>query len=167
MLLREMPTDIRRMLQERIENMTFVEAAKVADFYFDSDGRPKHTSQTTTVNHVSKSFSKMSLNEQFEASEDESSDANAVGFGKKRFDKRPNGRNQQSRNPPFAQQARSTPVPQQSQAPQASQPKSRGPPAARQLCRYHQQFGDDAQTCKQGCPRFPKVPSNGKAGRQA
>ena len=167
MLLREMPPDIRRMLQERIENMTFVEAAKTADFYFDSDGRPKHTSQTTTVNHVSKSFGKMSLNDHFDASEDESSDANAVGFGKKRFDKRQNGRNQQGRNTSFSQQARSNPVTQQAQAPQASHPKIRGPPAAKQLCRYHQQFGDDAQTCKQGCPRFPKVPSNGKAGRQA
>ena len=39
MLLREMPVDVRRMLQERIEGMTFKEAAKVADSYFDAEGR--------------------------------------------------------------------------------------------------------------------------------
>ena len=166
-LLRKMPTDIRRMLQERVEELSFKEAAKIADHYFDADGRPKHISKTPTVSHVSKSLSKMQLQDPVDTSEDENPETNAVGFRKKRFEKRSGGQNQQNRNFPNPQSSRNNTPAQTSQAPQ--QFRNRGAPAAKpgQLCRYHQQFGDDAQTCKQGCPRFPKIPSNGKAGRQA
>ena len=169
MLLRKMPTDIRRMLQERIETLSFKDAAKIADNYFDADGRPKHGSQTPSVNHVTKSMAKMTFQDHPDASDDENADTNAVGFNKKRFEKRPNGRGQQNRFSSSQNQTRNAPAPQQSQGFQAPNPRNRGAPAPKQnqLCRYHQQFGDDAQTCKQGCPKFPKIPSNGKAGRQA
>ena len=163
-LLRKMPTDIRRMLQERVEELSFKEAAKIADHYFDADGRPKHVSKAPTVNHVSRSLSKIQLQDPIDTSEDENPETNAVGFNKKRFEKRSGGQNRNFSNP---QNSRNNASAQQAQAPQQSQ--NRGAPAAKpgQLCRYHRQFGDDAQTCKQGCPRFPKIPSNGKAGRQA
>ena len=52
MLVREMPTDIQRMLQERIGTLSFKDAAKVADSYFDQDGKPLHNNKTTNVNAI-------------------------------------------------------------------------------------------------------------------
>ena len=70
MLLREMPADIRRMLQERIENLTVKEAAKIADSYFDADGKPKHITSTDTISAVTTQFHDVEIDE---------SDVNAVG----------------------------------------------------------------------------------------
>ena len=162
MLLREMPTDVRRMMQERVEKLSFKDAAKVADNYFDSEGRPKHGNQNPTVSHVSRSTPKPSFPESAETTDEEDTDVNSAGYRKKRFDRRPNNRTQQSRN--IAPQ-------QQAQGKQTQQPQnrdSRTPPSQKQnqLCRYHNLYGDEAQTCRKGCPKFPKVLSNGKAGRQ-
>ena len=53
MLLREMPIDVRRMLQERIQTLSFKDAAKIADNYFDADGKPKHSPNPASINEVS------------------------------------------------------------------------------------------------------------------
>ena len=161
MLLREMPVDVRRMLQERIEGWSFKDAAKVADDYFDAEGRPKHSNPTPSVNQVSKSFSKMSTQDPIHDTDDEDAEVSAVNFRKKRPEKHSSGRNQQSRIPPSTQQ-RSTNLP-------AKNREARAPPPPKQnrLCKYHELWGDEAQTCKMGCPKFPKLPSNYKAGRQA
>ena len=162
MLLREMPTDVRRMLQERIETCSFKEAAKIADNYFDADGRPKHGTQNATVNQVSRTLSKTSILDSNHSTDDEEPDTNAVGYRKKRFKKRPAGRSQQSRS--FA----TPPQPQNTPNPQPRSGDNRNfPPKQNNLCRYHELHGDSARTCKMGCPRFPKMTSNGKAGRQA
>ena len=163
MLLREMPVDIRRMLQERIEGLSFKKAADVADHYFDAEGRPKHTQPTPTVSHVTKSFSKMSVPDPIDTSDEEEQDVNAVAFKKKHLNKRPSGHGRQQRNHSSAQQTQSAP------GPQTQSREGRAPPAPKQnkLCQFHQLYGDEARTCKRGCPRFPSVPSNGKAGRQA
>ena len=44
--------EIRRMLQERIETLSFKDAAKIADSYFDAEGRPRH-STPPSVNEMS------------------------------------------------------------------------------------------------------------------
>ena len=176
MLLREMPTDVRRMLQERIEALSFTDAAKVADHYFEADGRPKHTGPTPTVNQVTRTLSKTSIQSPTDTTDDEDQDVNAVGFRKKRFEKRPTARPQQGRNsapPPQArnpapsQQARNPAPPQPAQGPTGPSYRNRPTVKPNRLCHWHETWGDNAHTCKQGCPRFPKVPSNYKAGRQA
>ena len=165
MLLREIPADVRRMLQERIEGLSFKDTAKIADNYFDSEGRPKHTTQNPSVNQVTRAVNEVSISHSYDTTDDEDPEVSAVSFRKKRPEKRPTFSAQKNRNP-------SQPAPQPQSRGTSSQQlrngQSHGPPTSRQakLCRYHELFGDEAKTCKQGCPRFPKIPSNGKAGRQ-
>ena len=168
MLLREMPTDVRRMLQERIETTSFRDAAKIADSYFDSEGRPRHTqSSSGSVNEVADAFENVAI------ADDE--DVNAVG---RRFPQR-NGhqnrfRNQQRRKfeTPAAASAPNPRSGTPSSAPDRGKPPSgrrenKGAPTVQKLCKYHIQFGDGARTCERGCDKFASVSSNGKAGRQA
>ena len=73
MFVREMPTEIRRMLLERIETLSFKEAGKIADSYFDAKGRPRHIHQSASnANAVSASFESLSIDDD---------DVNAVGRG--------------------------------------------------------------------------------------
>ena len=158
MLVREMPTDIRRMLQERIEGLSFKEAGKLFDSYFDAEGRPKNVTSSTNTNEISAPLENLNI---------EDDDVNAVG---RKFPPRNRFRNQQ-RQKPFANPA---PNPRSgtsnSASDQGKQPfrrENKGPPTVQKLCRYHVQFGDAAKTCEKGCDKFNNVPSNGKAGRQA
>ena len=168
MLLREMPTDIRRMLQERVDTSTFKETAAIADSYFDSEGRPRHIqSSSSTVNEVDNSLDNLTI------SNDD--DVNAVG---RRFPPR----QQSSSNRPRFQQRRKaesaapSPAPNPRSGPTNSandrgppngRRENRGPPTVQRLCKYHIQFGDAARTCEKGCDKYASTPSNGKAGRQA
>ena len=45
MLIREMPTDIQQMLQEKIDVLSVKDAASAADVYFDQDGTPLHVNK--------------------------------------------------------------------------------------------------------------------------
>ena len=165
MLLREMPVDVRRMLQERFEGMSITEAAKVADSYFDSEGRPRHTAQASnSINAIPPSFENLSI--------DDGDDINAVN---RKPPQRNRFRNQrpkpESSAAPSRNNSRSgTP----SGAPDRAKPNGagqrreyKGPSTVKKLCKYHIQFGDGARTCERGCDRFQDVPSNGTAGRQA
>ena len=163
MLIREMPVDVRRMLQERFETMSLVEAAKVADSYFDSEGRPRHSNQSANnVNAIPAAFENLNL--------DEDEDINAVG---RKQPQRSRFRNQRKNEPsPVA----AAPNPRngasnssdRGKPPQTGQRREyKGPPTVQRLCKYHVQFGDNARTCERGCDKFGSVPSNGKAGRQA
>ena len=170
MLVREMPTDVRRMLQERIETTSFKDAAKIADSYFDAEGRPRHTqSSSGAVNEVTDAFDNVAINDD---------EVNAVG---RKFQQRQPGpssgrfRNQQRRKaePSAATSAPNsrsgTPAGAQDRGkpPQGGRREYKGPPTLQKLCKYHIQFGDGARTCERGCDKFASVPSNGKAGRQA
>ena len=163
MLVREMPVDVRRMLQERFETMSLTEAAKVADAYFDAEGRPRHATQSSNgVNAIPASFESLSL--------DDDDDINAVS---RKPPQRNRFRSQRPRAEPSAasssHNARSgTPSGNPAKPPQTGQRReNKGQPTLQKLCKYHVQFGDSARTCERGCDKFTNVPSNGKAGRQA
>ena len=152
MLLREMPTEIRRMLQERIEGLEFQKAAEIADSYFDQDGRPRFTNNQTSVNEVAEP-------EHHSTPTDDDS-INAV----KRF---PQNRQFGQPSKPWGR-----PPPQRgapSKPPERtnnSQPKSSIKPSG--LCRFHEKYQDDAFSCEYGCKRFHERRSwgNAKAGRK-
>ena len=173
MLLREIPTNVRRMLQERIEGLNFKEAADIADHYFDSDGRPKHSSQTSSINEVTESFGNLSVPGLI-TTDDEATDMNAVNSRPKRFTKRRSGppsRNTGQSRPPASSGNNNQPQ-NPHDGPKNSfhgqKRDNKGPSSTKpHLCKYHQLYGDEARTCQQGCTKFPKVPSNDKAGRQA
>ena len=146
MLLREMPVDIRRMLQERIEDCTFDEAAKAADAYFDKEGRPRHNAQTS-VNEIA--------NPEFSTPFSDDDAINAV----RRF---PNSRAPaQNRNrsfPPKGGNATGNP-------PNPSHSSSIG---SNGLCWFHTKFGERAKKCEVACKQYDekRFAGNAKAGRK-
>ena len=164
MLVREMPTEVRRMLQERIDTMSLKEAAKIADSYFDSEGRPRHIHQSTSnANAVSASLECLSI---------EDDEVNAVGRGppqRNRFRNRQQQKPEPSKASSAPNSRSGTPAgnSDRGKPPPSGRRENRGTPTVQKLCRYHIQFGDGARTCERGCDKFNSIPSNGKAGRQA
>ena len=155
MLVREMPVEIRRMLQERIEGLSFVDAAKTADAYFDKEGRPRHNT-APSVSAVHKQEGTYTV-----AFEEDTEGVNAIG---KRFQKPRSGGN---RN---VSQHASSETPQQragwnSHKAKFSKPKNL---ETKTICSYHANYGDQARKCEVGCYRFDenRFPGNEKAGRK-
>ena len=160
MLLREMPTDVRRMLQERIETLSFKEAAEIADSYFDSEGRPRHAA--TSISHVSAPFEDVSTNDE----------PDAISAIPRRFPQRKNA------NPPRNPQGEAR-QPQQKGWParKANNNTNSKPAGSREanpkfpmktICSFHFKYGDNARNCEVGCARFDekRFPGNGQAGHK-
>ena len=149
MLMRELPVEVRRMLQERIEDSTFTEAAELADSYFDREGKPRHSSATLNA-----------VYQPPEVTNDESDDINAIN---NRF--RPQ-RNQNSRDSSFRSGGQQPKSRNNNNAGQGNTAKS--PSSNNDLCYYHNKFGDKARKCEEACPRFDatRFPGNGKAGHK-
>ena len=179
MLLREIPVETRRMLQERIEGLSFQETAKVADAYFDSEGRARF--QTTAVNHIREP--------EQEPEPTEYDDVNAIN---QRFKRKPNSgptkpytwQNQRQPTPKgwhaqTALKSSSTPRGWHAQTAFKSSSTPRGwhaqtanhtkPPPALingDTCYYHDKYEDKAVKCEVGCKFFDanRFPGNGRAG---
>ena len=148
MMLREMPAEIRRMMQERIEGLEFKAAAEIADAYFDKEGRPRFTNNQASVNEVS--------DPEHAAPFPDDDGINAV----RRFPQsRPNGSNQAPRGSSF-QRPNSRPAEKPNVA------KSNIKPSG--LCYFHETYHDKAIKCEVGCKRFDekRFTGNAKAGRR-
>ena len=152
MLLREMPTKIRRMLQERLEGLEFKAAAEIADAYFEQDGRPRFSNSQASVNEIAEP------EQPSQPPDDES--INAV--------RRP----QQNRQ--HVQQPANRGKPQFHRGWPPRQPERAYPTQTRNnikpsgLCRFHEKYKDEAFSCEAGCKRFHERSSwgNAKAGRK-
>ena len=154
MLIRELPTDVQRMLQERIDNLSLQEAANFADAYFDQDGKLRQTNRTASVNAIQEEpeNSTSSFND----------DADGINAVNRRFQ---NQRNSNSNNHQrgggrgrFQNRGNSSATPQ---------PKPAAKPTDPSLCYYHNEYGSKAKKCDVGCSRFDekRFPGNGKAGK--
>ena len=155
MLLREMPVEIRRMLQERIEGLSFVDAAKIADAYFDKEGRPRHNT-APSVSAVHEQECTYSA-----AFEDDTDEVNAVGRRPQK--PRPSGnRNASQPAPSETPQQKSGWSGQKTKLPKAKKLETKT------ICSYHTNYGDQARRCEVGCYRFDenRFPGNEKAGRK-
>ena len=152
MLMRELPHEIRRMLQERAEKLTFEELAGLADSYFDRDGKPRDCNPS--------SISSVMDTPSDQASDAEHDDINAIN---NRFRQRQsfNKRNRQSTSQPSHPRL-------DSRSTGRSLPDKNSDPSNSNLCYFHDKFGDKARNCQEACPRFDahRFPGNGKAGRK-
>ena len=169
MLLREMPMEIRRMLQERIETLSFKDAAKIADSYFDAEGRPRH-STPPSVNEVTSTnrwdaFNTPAFTEPFS---DDDQAINAIG---RRFSQRPQPRKAQGGGRP--QQHVKTGQTLKTEAFQTAPKAVKANPnypvkKSVNLCQAHFRFGDKARYCEVSCSRFDeqRFPGNGQAGQK-
>ena len=153
MLIRELPTDVQRMLQERIENLSLVDAAKFADAYFDQDGKPRQPSKTSQINAV-----QAPCDESTAAQPDDTDDINAIN---RRFQRNGGQSNQRG--------GRNRPQKPQPPTNQSGPPRGKPIPANDpSLCYYHNFYGDKAKKCDVGCSRFDekRFAGNAKAGQR-
>ena len=157
MLLREMPTDVQRMLQERFEGLSLRDAAKAADAYFDQEGKLRQK-QPTNVNAVQEASSDFTS-----PFTDDSEDVNAINRrfqnqkfrGNNNFQRGGRGRPQRGgSNHAYATQT-------------GAQQKPFSKPVDPALCFYHNEFGDKAKKCEVGCKRFDekRFAGNDRAGK--
>ena len=150
-LLKSIPPRIREILGKAVETKTAKEVAKLADDYFDNQGRPLEKS-ATTISHVDKQQQPTAATTSSSftpAFDDDDTDINYVkkpSFkGRQRSQSRPrfsnNGR--QSSSASSASTTSSTAAASSSR----QQQKNNG------LCRFHRLFGDNATKCISDCPR--------------
>ena len=158
MVLREIPTEIRRTIHDKVKDLNGAEMVKVADSYFDRNGKPIHKPTPASVNAVNDVPGLVDT-------EDEE-DVNAVG---RRFPRNRKFRPQrQAPNKPAPQSAPNNSKPNFTPASSERRTHS-GKPTVKpaNLCKWHFQYGKDAYTCEAGCDKFQGSKSgNGKAGRQ-
>ena len=154
MLIRELPTDIQRMLQEKIEGLSLQDAAKTADAYFDQDGKPKHINKMSSVNATTNSDFTSPFS-------DDGDEINAVN---RRFPNQRSNNNFRGGNRGRPQRGGSYRPMGNKQAP-TPKPKPNNDPT---LCFYHNEYGNYAKKCEVGCSRFDekRFPGNAKAGQK-
>ena len=168
MVLRELPTDIRRTIHDKVKDADGAETVKLADQYFDRNGKPIHRAPSSQVNAVNDVPDLVDT--------DGEDDVNAVN---RRFQRNRRGRPQQGRSQQGSQQGQKPQFtkPQQSRPPNASftpafteKRTHKGKPTVKSanLCKWHAQFGKDAYTCEPGCDKFAgfQKPGKAQAGRQ-
>ena len=152
-LLKSIPPRIREILGKAVETKTAKEVAKMADDYFDSQGRPLEKS-ATSISHVTESSSTTTATPQSSfttAFTDDNAEVNFVKKGnynsfKSRSRSRPRFNNGNNRpNGSSASTATST-ASSSTAAPRQQQQNS-------SLCRFHRMFGDNATRCISNCSR--------------
>ena len=161
MVLRELPTEIRRTIHDKVKDLNGSDAVKLADQYFDKTGKPIHKPAANPVNVVT--------NTTDYAVTDEDDDVNAVGgrFARSNNKSRPqptqkppfrrnpqNSRPREPYNPPNQQNSRPSNPPGR---PSFNQRRTHsGNPTVKpaNLCRWHLDFGKEAFTCEEGCDKF-------------
>ena len=173
-LLKTIPPRIREIMGKKVETMTATEVAKMADTFFDRQGRPLEKT-ATPVNQVaaapqaasstSSSTSSSSFTSAF-SDDDEANvnfvknGANSRGFNRNRSRGR-NGRSN-SRPPPNGFFKSSSTNQSQGQR-QSDVPKG--------TCQWHRRFGDKSLKCTTDCPRYKSFVAsqsqgNGQGGRR-
>ena len=158
MVLRELPTDIRRTIHDKVKDMSGSDAVKLADQYFDKDGKPIHKPSPNPINVVA------DIHDHTAVVDEE--DVNAVGGQFLRNNHR--FRPQPAQRPPFRKNPSSS-RPQNQHTPQNPRPPNpsnkpwnnqkrthSGNPTVKpaNLCHWHLNFGKDAYTCEEGCDKF-------------
>ena len=174
-LLKTIPPRIREIMGKEVEGMTAAEVAKVADTFFDRNGRPleKHS---TPINHVAasstfsrtpsvalppstSSYSASSAPFTAAYSDDDNTDVNFVrrdnGRGKDRGHSRSKNPRSNSR-PPLSRSSNASSTGSTQQPTQPSHPQG--------TCRWHRQFGNKSFKCATDCPRFKTFTAAQKSG---
>ena len=152
MMLRELPSDIRQMLQERIEKLSFKEAAEIADAYFDQDGQPFRKTATSSVNEIN-----------YDPGEEQpNNDAREINAINGRFRQQRSSFQPQTNKPlrPCSKSRSFSRANANNDAPKTSTDGN--------LCFYHEKYGDKARNCQEACSKFDakRFPGNGSAGRK-
>ena len=178
MVLRELPTEIRRTIHDKAKDLDGASTAKLADQYFDRNGKPIHKATNNPVNVVT--------NTPERTEPEDEDDVNAIGNRFPRRKQTPRGwhaqtannqntnkgwhaptankqREQRQQGPPAGRNQYSSRPRPPGAPPNNSKRTHTGTPTVKQskLCYWHSSFGKDAYTCEDGCDKF----ANWKAGK--
>ena len=175
-LLKTIPSRIREIMGKEVENMSSEEVAKLADDFFDRQGKPIER-QATPVNHVtttsssssslpfsSTSSSTSSFTQAY--SDDDETDVNFVKKGGFRGKERGRFNNRNSRSKSRSSFSR---APTSSST--ASSSTDSQTPKQNNLCRWHRMFGDKSRKCVTDCAKYKAFTAaqssgNGQGGRR-
>ena len=173
-LLKTIPPHIRQIMGKEVESMTAADAAKIADTFFDRQGKPLEK-QASSVNQVltapaasstlppSTLPSSSSFTSAFS---DDDTDVNAVRSRNFRGNDRGRSRNrgQRSQSRPNANR-----FPNSSSTGNGNNENKSS--TQQKLCRWHRQFGEKSLKCATDCSKFKSFTSsqqsgNGQGGRR-
>ena len=157
MVLRELPTDVRRTIHDKVKNLSGAETVKEADQYFDRNGKVIHKTANHPVNQVTDVPGLVDT--------DDEDEVNAVGRRFPRGNRKPRQQQGQSQKPPFKKpgQQNSRPANPSFTSAFSETRTHKGKPTVKpaNLCRWHTQYGKEAFTCEPGCDKF----QGSKAGK--
>ena len=152
-LLKTIPPRIREIMGKVVETKSAKEVAKMADQYFDNQGRPLEKSATTissVSNTAATSSNLLPSSSSFTAAfSDEEAEVNFVKKGK--F----NNNKSRSRSRPRYNNNNSRPTTATASTASSTASASTATPRQQQqsnnLCRFHRMFGDSATRCISNC----------------
>ena len=173
-LLKQLPQEVFKQIVDRVDNLTCEETAKLADSWFDKDGKSLISSNATSVNNVvdgppaapttASAAASAPFTPPFECDDDET-DINAIRFrqgqkqafnvnnreagrgrGRGRGAQSGNGRNSSSNGSNNNTNSFGS----------SSSYSSSGSNSKKQVCRFHIKFGDKAENCADWCILNPQ-----------
>ena len=188
-LLKQLPQDVLKHLVDRVDALTFDETAKLADSWFDRDGKPLLQTSATSVNAVAPashpsippstaSAAAPAPSASFTAAygqDDEETDVNAVRFRQgqrqnfnvnNRGGSRGRGRGSSNNNGSKKQNNNTNSYGNSASYPSSSSSSSGA--SKKKICDFHIKFGEEARRCEQWCLLWPQHPaSKGKPAPRA
>ena len=171
-LLKSIPPRIREIMGKEVEDMASADVAKLADTFFDRNGKPTEKS-AAPINQVSAATSSTipplptqlsSPSSSFtSAFSDEDSDVNQIRRGNFRGNDRGRSRNrgQRSQSRPGPNRFPNAPSTSFNNNNSGNDSKSSFPPGT---CRWHRRFGEKSLKCCTDCPRFKSFSASQQAG---
>ena len=156
-LLKTIPPRIREIMGKTVDTKTAAEVAKMADAYFDNQGRPLEKSATSINNVVEcqATAATSSSPQQFftAAYDDDNTDVNFVKKGGyKNFRQRSKSRSRFNSNNSRQNNSNSNAATTASSSSSTAAPRQQQQGNNSNLCRFHRMFGDSATRCISNCP---------------
>ena len=184
LVLRSLPPDVRKLLQDKIEDLNATETANLADAHFDKEGRPLNSS--ASINNVDTSVS--NTPQQPSDCQEEPSAINAVNNRQGRSQPRGGSSNRDTRYTPAFSPSSATRNTRSNSRPRQQQQRPNAPPAAGNgssqqeefsTCRIHSRDANSRVCAGPKCPSHSKATSclnpschthakagNGRGGRR-
>ena len=176
-VLKSIPPRIREIMGKEVEQMTAQEVAKMADDFFDRNGRPIEKSThpiNNIVNNSNSSSSASASNFTAAFQDDDDSDVNFVKRGSAQGNRqRSKSRNFRSNSRPPFNSSSSSSNSSSSAATASSSSSSSSQQNKQGMCRWHRQFGQKSRKCVTDCSLYQSFLSqqrqgsgNGQGGRR-
>ena len=158
-LLNGLPLEVKRQLSGKVENMSAKEVAKMADDFFDKEGRMLHSTPATDVNHVNASSNHshsssssaptapQPFTEPFPT--DEETDVNAVRF--RQGQRQHFNINNRSGNPRSRGGSNFRGRGSHNNNNNNNNNRGSNPSGQNKVCYFHNKFGEETRRCEAPC----------------